>query len=82
LRANYPTPDNSGFVTIINENDQVVSVPGGSKPIYEDGKLKELSQTVKVFAHPHDVCIDDDENMYVAQWNSNQVYPYKLLRVD
>ena len=29
-----------------------------------------MYQTIKVFIYPHDVCIDDDENMYVAQWNS------------
>ena len=25
--------------------------------------------------------VDDDENMYVAQWNSGQTYPIKLTRV-
>ena len=37
-----------------------------------------MHQTVKVFQYPHDVCIDDEQNMYVAQWNSGHVYPYKL----
>ena len=37
-----------------------------------------MYQTIKAFKYPHDVCIDDDENIYVAQWNSEKVYPYKL----
>jgi hypothetical protein len=28
------------------------------------------------------VCIDDEENLYVAQWNSGRVYPYKLSPVQ
>jgi peptidylamidoglycolate lyase len=34
-----------------------------------------------VFVYPHDVCIDDEESLYVAQWNSAKVYPYKLTPV-
>jgi peptidylamidoglycolate lyase len=37
-----------------------------------------MYQTIKAFQYPHDVCIDDEENMYVAQWNSGKTYPYKL----
>jgi hypothetical protein len=37
-----------------------------------------MFQTNKIFQYPHDVCIDDEENMYVAQWNSGKEYPYKL----
>jgi hypothetical protein len=35
----------------------------------------------KTFLNPHDVCIDDDENIYVPQWNSGKTYPVKLHRV-
>jgi hypothetical protein len=30
---------------------------------------------------PHDVLVDDDESLYVAQWNSLKTYPVKLERV-
>jgi len=36
---------------------------------------------MKIFKHPHDVCVDDDENLYVCQWNAGQSYPIKLLRI-
>ena len=47
----------------------------------ENGKLKTMAQADKIFAHPHDVCVDDDGSIYVAQWASGKVYPYKLTRV-
>lgn len=82
LNSEHPwSVSDSGFVSIIDENDQVVSNPAANAPIYEDGKLNRLHQTTKVFRHPHDVCIDDDENIYVAQWNSGKTYPIKLIRV-
>ena len=68
----------SGFVTIMDKNFKVVSNIAGSEPAYNGGKLEEMYQTVKAFEYPHDVCIDDEENLYVAQWNSGHVYPYKL----
>jgi peptidylamidoglycolate lyase len=68
----------SGFVTILDKNNKVVSNLAGSEPIYKDGKPEEMYQTIKVFQYPHDVCIDDEENLYVAQWNSGKQYPYKL----
>jgi len=71
----------SGFVTILNKEDKVVSNLGGSKPIYENGKLKPLLQADKIFVHPHDVCVDDEESIYVAQWASGKVYPYKFLKI-
>ena len=71
----------TGFISILDENNQLISAPGGIEPTYENGKLKRMYQAVKVFHHPHDVCVDDDENLYVAQWNSFQTYPIKLYRV-
>jgi len=29
----------------------------------------------------HDVCVDDEKNLYVCQWNAGKVYPTKLHRV-
>ena len=72
---------NTGFVSILDKNNKLISAPGGSAPIYENGKLKSMHQTAKVFKHPHDVCVDEDENLYVAQWNAGKSYPIKLVRV-
>jgi peptidylamidoglycolate lyase len=68
----------SGFVTILDKNNKCISNLAGSEPVYKDGKPDEMFQTDKIFQYPHDVCIDDEENMYVAQWNSGKEYPYKL----
>jgi len=73
--------DNSGFVTILDRNDKVVSNPGGTKPEYRDGRLQLMVQEKPVFNHCHDVCIDSDKNIYVCQWNANKTYPVKLERV-
>ncbi|MEL6673046.1 MAG: 6-bladed beta-propeller [Bacteroidota bacterium] len=71
----------TGFISILDKNNQLVSAPGGSAPRYEDDQLRPMYQALKVFHHPHDVCVDEDENLYVAQWNSGQTYPIKLYRV-
>jgi hypothetical protein len=68
----------SGFITILDKNNKCISNLAGSEPVYKDGKPEEMFQTNKIFQYPHDVCIDDEENMYVAQWNSGKEYPYKL----
>jgi len=77
-----PTLDqvNSGFVTILNKENKVVSNLGGSEPVYENNQLQPLFQTEKIFSHPHDVCVDDEGSIYVAQWASGKVYPYKFTR--
>ncbi len=73
--------DGSGFISILDEDNQLVSAPGGVEPRYRDGKLGAMAQAVTLFQHPHDVCVDDDENLYIPQWNAGQVYPKKLYRV-
>ncbi|MFS4456711.1 6-bladed beta-propeller [Maribacter sp. 2304DJ31-5] len=73
--------EGTGFVSILDEEDKLISAPGGCKPIYVDEQLNPMYQTIQVFRHPHDVCVDDDENLYVAQWNSGKTYPIKLYRV-
>lgn len=81
LKSRAYGDDPSGFVTILDKKDKVVSNLAGSAPTYSGGIPDEMYQTLKVFNYPHDVCVDDDENMYVAQWNSGHVYPYKLNRI-
>lgn len=82
LQSNNNQWKQSGFVTILDKHFKVVANLGGTDPVYKDGVLQEMQQSVKTFSYPHDVCIDNDENMYVAQWNSGKVYPYKLERVS
>jgi hypothetical protein len=71
----------SGFITILDENNQVVSSPGASEPLYDHGSLVAQKQLPDIFIHPHDVCIDEDENLYIPQWNSGGSYPIKLTRI-
>lgn len=80
LKNNYLTL-NSGFVTILNKDNIVVSNPGGTAPIYVNGRLQPIVQDQAIFKHCHDVCVDNDDNLYVPQWNAGKVYPYKLIRV-
>lgn len=73
---------NSGFVTILDGTNKVVSNPGGNAPVYKDGMLQPTLQSVNpVFNHGHDVCVDEDKNLYICQWNANQTPPVKLTRV-
>jgi len=74
--------DNSGFVTILDGENKVVSNPGGAAPVYKNGVLQATLQAANpVFQHGHDVCVDDEKNLYVCQWNANHTAPVKLTRV-
>ncbi len=81
LRSRNALDFDSGFILIMNEKNEVISCPGATSPSYTGNQLDELYQTLRLFSHPHDVCIDEDENVYVAQWNSGKTYPIKLTRV-
>jgi hypothetical protein len=81
-KENFNMQMNLGFVTILDKNNKVVSNPGGTKPKYKkDGTLEMMTQSQPIFKHCHDICVDDDKNLYVCQWNAGKVYPYKLHRV-
>jgi peptidylamidoglycolate lyase len=71
----------SGYVTVIDENDRVISTPGGSEPVYIDGVLQEQKKVDGTFIHPHDVCVDANENLYIPQWKSEKTYPVMLERI-
>ena len=81
LQSNSRLWQQSGYITILDKNNKVVSNLAGSEPVYNGAQADEMYQTIKAFQYPHDVCIDDEENLYVAQWNSGQAYPYKLKPV-
>ena len=68
------------MLAVLDNNNKVISLPGGSNPKYLDNKLEKPLYDDKTFLNPHDVCIDNDDNLYVPQWNSGKTYPLKLIR--
>ncbi|MEI6411635.1 MAG: 6-bladed beta-propeller [Bacteroidota bacterium] len=83
LISHEPWDSQTGYILILDKDNKVVSCPGGSLPHYAAGSTQPdpMYQTVKVFKHPHDVLADNDGNLYVSQWNANQVYPARLERI-
>jgi len=83
LADNWPADRNSrGFISILDENFRVVSNIGGLPPHYDDnGRLLPMSHDGSVFQHPHDLLVDDDQSLYVAQFASGRTYPLKFERV-
>jgi hypothetical protein len=74
--------DSSGFVTIMDSSNKVISNPGGTEPVYKGSALQpSFKLDIPVFHHGHDVCVDSDKNLYVCQWNANHTPPVKLTRV-
>ncbi|MEP7230201.1 MAG: 6-bladed beta-propeller [Ginsengibacter sp.] len=72
----------TGFITVLDGDNKVVSNPGGTEPQYVHGVLQQMFQSEeKVFNHGHDVCVDEDKNLYVCQWNANHTPPVKLERI-
>jgi len=81
LRSPNLNSVNSGFITILSKDNQVVSNLGGTAPKYVNDQLQPMGQSEKILMHPHDVCIDDEGSIYVSQWASGKSYPYKFSRV-
>lgn len=83
LADNWPKDRSSrGFVSVLDENLRVVANLAGSVPIYDDaGRLQPMRHTQDTFIHPHDLLVDQDGSLYVAQFSSNQTYPLKFERL-
>ncbi len=83
LADNWPKDRASrGFVSVLDENLRVLSNLAGSAPEYSgDGKLQPMRHTEDIFLHPHDLILDEDDSIYVAQFASGETYPMKLERV-
>jgi hypothetical protein len=83
LADNWPKDRNSrGFISILDAKLRVVANIAGSAPEYgDDGKLRPMRHTEDTFLHPHDLLVDKDESIYVAQFASGNTYPIKLERV-
>lgn len=75
------TAVDSGFISILDKNNQVIANLGGSVPEYIDGKLQPMCSTWDLFNHCHGICIDEQNNLYVGQWRANQSYPIKLEKI-
>ena len=73
--------DDSGFISVFDKDNRVVANIGGTPPEYVNGVLQPMQTTWDVFNHCHGLCVDDDGNLYVGQWNANQSYPMKLERL-
>lgn len=70
-----------GMVAVLDENMQVVSLPGGSAPPADQSDFASVVFDNETFMNPHDVCVDEDKNLYVPQWYSGRTYPVRLRRV-
>lgn len=83
LADNWPKDRNSrGFVSVLDGEFKVVANIGGTAPRYgDDGMLQPMAHEGGVFTHPHDLVVDGDGSVYVAQFASGQTYPVKLERV-
>jgi sugar lactone lactonase YvrE len=83
LGDNWPKDRNCrGFVSVLDADLRVVSNVGGSPPEYGvDGKLRAMTHVGEIFMHPHDLVVDGQGSLYVAQFASQQTYPIKLERI-
>ena len=72
----------SGFLIVIDaKTRKVISAPGGTEPVYQDGKLQPIFQKEPIFLHGHDLYVDDAGAIYLGEWNANRRYPTKLTPV-
>ncbi|TAF76450.1 MAG: 6-bladed beta-propeller [Bacteroidetes bacterium] len=74
----------TGHLVVFDKNNKLLSAPGVDTIEYENGKPKHMHQSAKVkgtFMHCHDLCIDDEDSIYIPQWNSDKTFPLKLERV-
>ena len=69
-----------GMVAVLDKDFNVVSLPGGSAPT-DQTDFNEVKHDDQTFMSPHDVCVDEDENLYVPQWYSGRTAPVRLRRV-
>jgi hypothetical protein len=83
LGDNWPKDRNCrGFISVLDASLRVVSNVGGTAPEYDsDGKLRPMAHREELFQHPHDLAVDAEGSLYVAQFASGRTYPIKLERV-
>jgi hypothetical protein len=83
LADNWPADRQSrGFVSVLDQDLRLVANLGGSAPEYDDtAKLRRMQNTSDVFLHPHDLAVDAEGSLYVAQFASGNTYPLKFERL-
>jgi len=75
-------PQERGCIAVLDADLRVVSLPGAEAPAHKDGVLQEMRLAANnPFRYPHGVCVDDEDSIYVAQWNTGRTFPLKLVRV-
>jgi len=70
-----------GLVIVLDQNNNIISAPGAEETNHGINGLQNVVYDGRTFMNPHDVCVDDDENLYVPQWYSGNSYPVKLDRI-
>lgn len=75
-------PMASGFVVVLNESNRVVAAVGGDEPVYDGDKPRPLLRREDVFEHAHDVCVLENGDIIVCQWNAFQTYPVRLQLIS
>ena len=66
---------------MLDKDLRVLSNVAGTPPVYDDkGVLQPMKHQEETFIHPHDLIVDAEESIYVAQFASKQTYPIKLER--
>jgi peptidylamidoglycolate lyase len=83
LRGNSGLKDrpNNGFISILGPDHKLVANLAAAAPVYQGEQLEPMGCDTKLFTYPHGILIDDQQSIYVAQWNSGKTYPIKLERV-
>ncbi len=72
----------SGFTVVLDAKGKVISAPGGSEPTFDDkGEMRPLTRAQPIFDHGHDVCVLENGDLIVCQWNAAQTYPIKLEKL-
>lgn len=76
-------PNNpSGFTVVLDASGKVIAAPGGSEPAFDDkGEMKPLTRAQPVIDHGHDVCVLENGDIIVCQWNAYQTYPVRLEKL-
>ena len=71
-----------GMIAVLDTNNKLLSLPGSiNLPDYSGKIVNKPKYDGNSFLNPHDVCIDEDDNIYVPQWYSGMTYPFRLIRV-
>ncbi len=70
-----------GVLLILDRNNNVVAAPGALQHEFRPGELRSIVYDGRTLMNPHDICVDEDDNLYVPQWYSGNTYPVRLGRV-